>query len=181
MNLLYDCMCGTDGFLFVITGVVSDNIFAGNDTDETIEVIYNGDEVLVHGIVQQFFHGDGDADRRVAVFAENVADVQMLHGTHGTALLRVGVIGEKSPEKITLADCAYVLSVTGDDGDGGITMVPHFLQSLTKCEVIIKVSDIAFGNQKISNIHWASSFLERESACYTVLYLIIVYRKKPRK
>ena len=84
----------------------------------------------------------------------------MLQVFHGTDLTFLRYFVEKLPEEISFADGACIPAVPGDDWDGGVAVVTHFFQTLTECIVIIEVGNTAFGEQKISNVHFAASFLD---------------------
>ena len=136
---------------FVPIGKITDNVLAGDDADETVKIIDYGNEVLIHGVLEQFFHADSDPYRGIAVAANNVAYMQLFHGAHGTRLLKIGIVRKEPP---------------GDDRDGRITMMPHFFQSLTEGEVIIKIGNTTLGDQKISNVHCNASFLRAKTAVF---------------
>jgi hypothetical protein len=52
---------------------------------------------------------------------------------------------QQFPEKIALADGSEIMAVPGDDGNGGISVVTHFLQSLTECVIVMEICDTVFG------------------------------------
>ena len=83
-------------------------------------------------------------------------------------LFHGGIVGvQQSPEEISLADSAHIPAVPGDDGDGGIAVVPHLFQSLTEGAVIVQIGDAVLREQKISYVHFAASFLRAGARPYS--------------
>jgi len=139
---------------------MTDDILAGDDPDEAVQVIHHGDEVLTDDAVQELVQGGGDADG--GVFPEDIPDVeplQFLDGEIGCAF-----VGKEPPEEISLADSAHILSPAVDDGDGAAPVVPELLQPLAQGVVVVEVGDTVFGGQQISNIHSRASFLLRRGS-----------------
>ena len=57
---------------------------------------------------------------------DNIPNLKLFHLPHGAGALGVLAAVKEPPEKITLADGAHVLPIPGDDGDGRVSVVPHF-------------------------------------------------------
>lgn len=114
---------------------ITNDVFSSDDADKIAEIVHYGNEVLIHGAVQKFIHGNRDADRRIMGAAKNVTDPKLLQLFHGAWIFCF--FTKDAPQKVALADSAYVLACAGDDGNRCVTMVPHFFQSLTKRAVII--------------------------------------------
>ena len=132
-----------------------------------VKVVHHRDEVLVHGAVEELFHGDGDPDGRIAVAPQNVPDLQPLHVLHGVGSQGLAVLGQELPEEIPLTDCTDIFPIPADDGDGGIAVVPHLFQSLTEGAVIVQIGDAVLREQKISYVHFAASFLRAGARPYS--------------
>jgi len=128
--------------------------------------------------VQQLVQGGGDADGWV--FPENVPDAEPLQLFDG-AWARGVLVGEEPPEKIPLADGAYVPAFAVDDRHGTAAMVPELFQALAHRAVVVEESHTVLRRQEISNIHNNASFLAGGSAWNVVDALIIIYRKRPVK
>ena len=93
-------------------GEISDDVLTGDNADETVVVVHNGNEVLLHGAGQQIVHADSDADRGIVVIpADDVVDVELFHLPHGESTLLVLIYIQNAPEKVALTDCADILAV----------------------------------------------------------------------
>jgi hypothetical protein len=89
---------------------------------------------------------------------------KMFQIPHG-ALENGALLGaEQPPEKIALADSAYVPTLPGNDRDDLITVVAHFFQSLSEGTVVIKESCTILGEQKISYVQFTFLFLRRRKS-----------------
>lgn len=143
---------------------IADDVLAGDDAGEVAQIVYHGDEVLVHGALQKRLHADSDADGRIVVAPEDVPDPQLFHVLHGIGRQVFTVLGEQAPEKVPLTDRADVCSLPADDRDGGVAVVPHLFQSLAEGAVVIEICDRVLREQKISYVHVAASFLRAGAA-----------------
>ena len=147
-----------------LIGKIPDDVLAGHDADKAVGIIHHGNEVLVHGTVEQFFHGDGDADRGIVVSPQNVPDLQLFQRFHGAERLRFRAFIQKAPEEVTFTDSPNVPPVPGDDRDGSVAVMVHFFQALTEGTVVVEIGNAALGDQKISNVHDFASFLRGRQA-----------------
>lgn len=151
---LHDFSEGGSGLLLL--GEAADDVLAGDDADETVQIVHHRDKILADDGVQQLIHGGGDADG--GIFPENVPDVkpfQLLHGAGAGSAF----VGQKPPEKIPLADGAHILSLAVDDGDGAAAVMPELFQALADGVVVEEVGDAMLWRQKVSDIHSDASFL----------------------
>lgn len=156
---LYDFSEGRRGFFLLCQ--IPDDGAAGDNADETVEIVHHGNKVVADDVVQQFVQGSGNADR--GVFLKNVPDVEPLQVLDGAGA-GGALVGNEPPEEVSLADGSHVLALPVDDGNGAEAVVPEFFQALTHRVVVVKEGDAVFGDQEIRNIHDHASFLKGGAA-----------------
>ena len=92
---------------------------------------------------------------------------------HG-AFKNMGILCvQHPPEEITLADGTDISAIPGDDRDHFVAVVTHLFQSLTESTVVVEKGRTVLGEQKISYVHAAASFLEGGDAACSLFSLSI--------
>ena len=132
----------------LLIGQAADNFPPGHQSYEAVVVVHHGDKILIHGAVQQFFHGDSDWHGRVAPRLKNILNLDVLQVLHIQ-----GIHCQNLPEEIPLADGSQITPLSVDDRNGSIAMVPHFLQALPQGIIPVQIGDPLLRLQQKSNIH----------------------------
>lgn len=172
---LYNFPKGRRGFFFLREA--ADNILPGDNADKAVQIVYHRNEIVADDVVQQLIQGGGNTDR--GVFPQNIPDMEPFQFLNGTGT-RGALVRQEPPEKISLADSAYVLAFAVDDGNSTAAMMAEFFQALAHRVIVIEESDAVLGSQKISNVHGNASFLMGGASRLGrsgVAFISIIYRK----
>ena len=145
-------LCG--GSAGAVVAVADDGLTA-DDADEHSPVIHNGDEVLVHGRLDELVHARGDRDGLVVPLVGKIPD--------GNVLCRLKVEAVElfqPPEDVPLGQGAHILAPAVEHRDGCVAVVLPFFQRLAKGEVIVHIHQVLLGGKEKQNIHENNSYCE---------------------
>ena len=134
-------------FLFYVFIILKHPVSC-DDADKRTLVIGHGEKIMRHKLLEKLLRLRRDLDGRVAVGLQDIRDVQIL------AFLKACAADvNKIPEQVALAECTDVFSLLGKHGNGGITVIPHLLESLTEGVVILKCRNLTFRYKEKCRVH----------------------------
>ena len=143
----------------LLSGQIFHDTVAGDDADEFVFVIHDGDEVLHQCILQKLFHVGGNAGcgKLLCLHDLGESDIFKVAQTNGSVIAFLDDV----PKEITLARDAYIGAVPLDDRDGSVAGAAHLFKTLPQSAVMVQKSDIVFRCQEKSCVHGEthSSFL----------------------
>lgn len=126
---------------------------AGDDANEGVAVINDGDKVLLAGPGDQVLHGGGDGNGDI------IPPVGYLHNA---VIFRIPQVQTtqvlQRPQQIPLRQGAAIFALLVQDGQGRIAGTFHPLQGLAHGIIIFQIGTAALWRQKKQNIHVLAPF-----------------------
>ena len=123
---------------------------AGDDADEIVLVVHDGDEVLVGG--------DGDEVLHARVRAHGLYRAPRRSDLGDGVFLGLPDVHDaeplERPEQIALGDDALIVPLRVEDGQRGIAGVFHALHRLPQRGIRVDIGAHRLGRQKEQDIHW---------------------------
>ena len=133
---------------------------AGDDAYELVTVINDRNEVCLHRTENEIVNGRTYlAGRILRGEREHIREDKILKVLDGHRVRFAALTLDYEPEKIALADRAYIGAVMLEYGDRRVLALMHLLESLADSEVAVYEGYILLGTHKESYIHKIIPFL----------------------
>lgn len=111
---------------------IMDDGASGDEADEGILIVHDGDEILTACALDEVVHGCGDADGDIVALAGDLGDAVRFRLAH----IHIAHIFH-CPEDIALRERAAVFATLIEDRERGITDDLHFFECLPNGVIII--------------------------------------------